>query len=200
MDSLLAPLLSYLLLYKYATVFIVVYSAAVILPLPANAMLLAVGAFSEQGYFNFWISLAVAVVANTLGDFTDYAITRRWGKVIIKKLHIDRLYFFNQLSEEMRSDAAITVFTTRFAGSLSPIANFLAGLVGVPWWTFLWCDFLGNVIEPGAAIMIGYAVGAYWNDFSGIFGIATGMIAILIIIFFLFRIHRRMTRKYTKKI
>ena len=195
MDALLGPLLSYLLLYKYAALFIVVYSGAIILPLPVNAMLLAVGAFSSQGYFSFWISLALAVTANTLGDLTDYGITRRYGEAVTRKLKIDKARFFIQLKEELRTDAAVTVFTTRFAGSLSSIANFLAGLVGVPFTTFLFFDLLGNIIEPFAALAIGYLVGNYWSDFSGFLSLIAGMVAAGVILFILARIYRRMAGK-----
>lgn len=196
MDFFLGSLLSYVLLYKYVALFIIVYLGAIIVPWPVNAMLTAVGAFSSQGYFNFWISLAVAVIANTLGDCTDYAITRVWGDWVIKKLRIDRVRFFVRLREELRTDAAITVFITRFAGSLSSITNFLAGWAGVPFGLFLFYDFLGNFIEPGAALLIGYAVGNYWSDFSGLFGTITAIVAVGIIIFVLLRMQRRMLQKY----
>src|SRR5262249_21568251 len=91
--NILNPILSYVLLYKYATIALVVYFAAVILPLPSNAMLLAVGAFASQGYFNFWAALATAVIANTLGDLTDYAITRRWGERVTRILHLHQFKF-----------------------------------------------------------------------------------------------------------
>lgn len=195
--DILAALLSWLLLYKYAALFAIVYSSAVLLPLPANATLLAVGAFSSQGYFNFWISLVVAVTANTLGDLTGYAVTRHWGETVTHALRLHKFRFFNRLAEEFRTDAAITVFITRFASSLSTISNFLAGLVKVPFGTFLFYDIVGNFVEPGAALGLGYLVGDYWNNFSGTFEMVTGVIAIAVIIFVLARISRRMAKKYT---
>lgn len=198
--DILNPILSYLLLYKYATLAVVVYGSAVILPLPANAMLLAIGAFSGQGYFNFWASLAIAVIANTLGDLTDYAIARRWGESVIRVLKLNRLDFFNQLRDELRADAAITVFLTRFAGLLSTVANFLAGMVGVPFGTFLFYDFLGNFIEPGVALAIGWFVGDYWSDFSGSFELVGAIVAVSVIIFVLVRIRRRIMRRYERRI
>ena len=196
MDSFLAPLLSYLLIYKYVALFAIVYLSAVILPLPSNGMLLAVGAFASQGYFSFFGSLAVAVIANTLGDLTDYGLARKYGEAIIHKLRIDRLRFFMQLREELRVDAAITVFMTRFAGLLSTPANFLAGLVEVRFKTFLVYDFLGNFIEPFAALSIGYLVGNYWDDFSDLFTLIAAIIAAAVILFVLVRIYRRMMRRY----
>jgi membrane protein DedA with SNARE-associated domain len=193
--NILNELLSFLLLYKYYALFAVVYSAAVILPLPGNAMLLAVGAFSSQGYFSFWLSLTVAVVANTLGDLTDYGLARHYGERVIRLLRLQRFKFYVQLQDELRTDAAVTVFTTRFAGSLSPVANFLAGLVGVPFKTFLAYDFLGNFIEPAVALSIGYLVGDYWDNFSSLLEIVAAIVAVAVVMFVLFRMYRRMMKK-----
>ena len=196
MDIFIGSLLSYVLLYKYIALFFIVYLGAVIIPWPVNAVLMAVGAFASQGFFSFWETLTIAVTANTLGDLTDYAITRTWGEKVIKALRLDRVRFFMRLREELRTDAAITVFATRFAGSLSSITNFLAGWAGVSLWTFLVYDFLGNIIEPGLALTIGYAVGNYWSYFSGFFGTVTAIIAVSVVIFTLVRIQQRMARKY----
>lgn len=198
MDSLLNPILSYLLLYRYPVLIFVVYIGAVGAPLPVNAMFLALGAFASQGYFSFWGSLTLAVVANCLGDLTGYGITRIYGDWIIRILRIRKARFFGYVEEELRSDAAITVFITRFAGTLSSITNLLAGLVKVPFGTFVFYDFIANIIEPAAALGIGYAVGEYWNDFSSTFTIIAGIFAVAIIMFVLVRIQRRIIRKYEK--
>ncbi|HUZ92818.1 MAG TPA: DedA family protein [Candidatus Paceibacterota bacterium] len=194
--GVLGLILSYVLLYKYAALFVIVYISALIVPLPSNAMLVAVGAFSSQGYFNFFASLAIATVANTLGDLTDYGITRRWGEPAIRKLRFDRVRFFNHLREELRTDAAVTVFTTRFAGSMSTVTNFLAGLVAVPFRTFLLYDFLGNFIEPFCALGFGWLAGDYWSYFSGTVTLAAGIVAASVILFVLARMYRRMLRRY----
>ena len=195
MNQILAPLLSYVLLYKYGAVGFIVYISAVIVPLPTNAMLLAVGAFASQGYFNYWILAPLAVIANTLGDLTDYGLARYYGEWIVKVLHLHKIKFYEQLKEELRTDATVTVFITRFAGSLSPIAALLAGLVAVPLNTFMWPDLAGNIIEPVAALTIGYAVGNYWGDFSNSFDLFAAIAASSIVLFVLARIYRRMMRR-----
>jgi membrane protein DedA with SNARE-associated domain len=196
MDSLLNPLLSYLLLYKYVALFIIVYTGAIMVPFPVNAMLLALGAFASQGYFSFWASLVIAVTANTLGDLTDYGIARKYGEWVIHKLRFDKVRFFIRLKEELRTDAAVTVFVTRFAGSMSSISNFLAGWVKVPFMTFFTFDLLGNIIEPGVALSLGYLVGNYWSDFSNLLSIIAGIAAVCIILFILLRMYRKMEAKY----
>ena len=49
MSSILSPLLSFLLLYKYVGLLVFTFADAVILPLPGNTILLATGAFASQG-------------------------------------------------------------------------------------------------------------------------------------------------------
>jgi membrane protein DedA with SNARE-associated domain len=196
MDSLLSPLLSYLLLYRYAFLALVVYVGAVGAPLPVNVMLLALGAFSSQGYFSFWLSLSITAVFNTFGDLTGYGLTRKWGDAIIKFFRIRRAQFFLNLEKELQSDAAITVFITRFAGSLSSITNLLAGMVKVRFVTFLVNDFVGNVIEPFAWLAIGYGVGNYWSNFSSFSDLIGATVAIVAIMFILIRMQRRFMRKY----
>ncbi len=195
MSNVLGEVLSFVLLYRYLAIAVVVYASAVIVPLPANAMLLAVGAFASQGYFNFWAVLAVAVGANTAGDLTDYAIARAFGGRVVRALHLHRFVFYEELQSELRTDAAVTVFTTRFAGALSTVANFLAGLVRVRFTTFFINDVLGNAIEPFGALAIGFAAGNYWSNLSEPIEIVAGMVAVAIVMFVLYRIYRRVARR-----
>ncbi len=196
MSELLNPLLSYILLYRYTALFAIVYSGSLLIPWPVNATLLAVGAFASQHYFNFWWAALVAVSANTLGDLSGYFVTRIFGERVTRALQLHRLRFFHYLTEELKTDAAVTVFTTRFASSLSTVANFLAGLAEVPFVTFFFYDLLGNIIEPSGVLILGYLVGDYWSNFSGILDLVAALVAALVIMFVLGRIYRRITRRY----
>jgi membrane protein DedA with SNARE-associated domain len=197
MDFLLGSILPYVLIYKYAAIFIVSFLGAIILPLPVNMMLLAIGAFSSQGYFNIWFSLTAAMTGNILGDMMDYVLARRYGEALIRKLNIRHNAFFLQLEEELRSDAVSTVFTSRFAGSLSSITNFLAGFVGVPLWSFLIPDVVGDFIEPLVILFVGYGLGTYWSSASDILDMFAALVATAVILFILFRIYRRMLKRRT---
>jgi membrane protein DedA with SNARE-associated domain len=198
MGSLLAFLLSYLLLYKYTTLFVISFVSAVFVPLPANAILLAVGAFANHGYFNLPLSFAVAFGGNVLGDLFDFLIAKRYGDRLIRILRINRSRFFNQLEEEVRRDAGPTIFMSRFAGSLDPIVTVLAGSAGVPFWMFFANDAVGNGIQIGAVLTLGYLLGDYWQNFSGVVNIVTGILVVAILFFMLFRISRRITRHSRK--
>ncbi len=194
---MLALLLSYLLVYKYVALFAFVLAIAIIVPLPANGILLAAGAFASFGYFNIWISIAVAVTANVAGDTIDYLIARHYGPSVFSRFKIDKHYYFERLRRGFRDHAALTIFVTRFVGPLDLFASLFAGSVGIPAATFVWYDFLGNFVSASMVIAIGYFAGSYWQNFSGlidIFGWTLFAVIALFLILKVFLRHRRQHR------
>lgn len=200
---MLGFLLSYLLIYKYAAIFLIVLIAAIIVPLPVNTMLLAVGAFASQGYFNFWICLITAVTANMTGDLFDYFITREYGQRFIKSYYNKQISYFNYIEKYMREHAGLTIYLTRFAGILDITGNFLAGLTGVPLRTFIIADFLGNFSIFFPILSFGYLAGNYWQNFSSTLSIMSNIVLVIIVIYFTYRFFhyfnkRRKLKKKTK--
>ena len=191
---MLTSLLSFLLLYKYFALFVCVFSVAIIVPLPINALLLATGAFASFGYFNIFISLAVAVFANVLGDVIDYALARYYGPRIFEKFHIKKHYYFERLEHGVRTHAALTVFITRFVGPLDLFVNFFAGSIGIPTTTFVLFDFLGNGLSNIIILGLGYLAGNYWQSYSGIVDTAGSVLLVAIILFLVVRVFIRRRR------
>jgi membrane protein DedA with SNARE-associated domain len=76
MSQILESLLSYILLYKYVALALLVFANAIVIPLPINTLLLATGAFASQGYLNLGLALVLSIVANILGDCIDYTLAR----------------------------------------------------------------------------------------------------------------------------
>src|ERR1700728_3070844 len=109
MSSIFSALLSYLLLYKYVTLFAANFIAAFIIPIPANNLLLAVGTFASQGYFSFFLSLVVASVANILGDVTGYWLARKVGPAIIKRFKLDQSKYFKKFERGLANYAGPTI-------------------------------------------------------------------------------------------
>jgi membrane-associated protein len=181
MNDLVALLLSFLLLYKYWALFIVIFISAVILPIPTNSLLLATGAFASQGYFNFPLSFVVAVGANVSGDCLDYFLARRYGRRVIHLLHIRIPSYIERLEDYVERHPGPTIFFTRFVGTADPLANILSGFVGIGFGTFLLYDALGNVVSIGGILYAGYFLGIHWQDFSTFFSI-TGWILVSFIV------------------
>jgi membrane-associated protein len=171
MSGFVGLLLSFLLLYKYWALFVIIFLAGVIVPFPSNSLLLATGAFASQGYFSFPLSLTIATVANILGDCTDYFLARRYGKRALRLLHISLPSYIGRLEGFVRRHPGPTIFVTRFVGTVGETVSFLAGFIPVPFGTFLVCDFLGNIVSIGVVLYAGYFLGIYWQDYSDLFSI-----------------------------
>jgi membrane-associated protein len=172
MTGFVALLLSSLLLYKYWALFLLMFIAAVILPLPTNSVLLAAGAFASQGYLNFPLLLVVAVAGTMLGDCTDYFLARRYGRRVLTMLHIHVPSYIERLEEYVAKHPGPTIFLSRFTGTADIVANVLSGFVGISFGVFLFYDFLGNVVSIGGVMYAGYALGIYWQNVTPFFDIA----------------------------
>ena len=136
MDYLLffGSLFSYLLLYKYVALFVFIFLAGIGLPIPSSTLLLAVGAFSSQGYFNLPLSLAIALIANILGDLFDYFLMRKYGTAILKKNYHKRFSFIvklekyiKYLDEYIKSHQRIAIFIIKIFGISKHRCKFFVG-------------------------------------------------------------------------
>ncbi|MFZ1075056.1 MAG: DedA family protein [Minisyncoccia bacterium] len=181
MTGFISFLLSFLLLYKYWALFAVMLVAGLIFPLPTSTVLLAVGAFSGQGYFNFPVSLAIAAGANTLGDTLMYALARTYGRRLLGMLHRRTPAYLERLERYVERHPRSTIFITRFIGTADPLTNLFAGFIGVPFTTFIAYDILGNVASNGLVLCAGYVLGIDWQNFSAILTTADWILFVIVI-------------------
>ena len=187
--SLFGSLLSYLLLYKYAALFILVFLAGVGLPIPSNTLLRAVGAFASQDYFNLPLSFAIALVANISGDVFDYFLMRKYGQYIISKNYHKKFSFFVKFENKIKLLEAyikghlrLTIFVTRFVGTASMIVNLLSGLIPISSKTFFLYDAVGNFLDIGIMVLLGFFISESWQSVAGIIGTISTTIYVLILI------------------
>lgn len=177
MNALAPLLLSFLLLYGYWALFLIVFIAALILPLPTNSLLLAAGAFASQGYFSAPMVLLVAMIANVAGDSIGFFLAQRYGRSAIHLLHLHVPSYIERLERYVLSYPGLTIFVTRFAGAADPLANVLAGFAGVPFRVFLVADILGNLVSIGGVIYAGYFLGIHWQDVINLVSVGDWMLA-----------------------
>ncbi len=197
-DSILGVLLSYVLLYKYFAIFIAIFFAGIIVPIPASELLIAIGAFAGQGYLNLYLALAAGLAGNVLGDLVDFFLAQKYGSTILRKFHLDRRKFIGALEAEVKRNAPFMIFATRIAGALGPAVNILAGISGIILKKFIFYDAIGNLIDIGGLLLIGYVVGSYWENFSDVVGILVAIAVVAIVMFILWRISRRIVKNGSK--
>ena len=201
MNLAVSIFLSYILVYKYFAVFGLIFLGSFILPLPDNAMIMAIGAFASQGYFNLSLSFILAFSANVMADILGYFVTYKYGELAIRKLKIGNNKYFLKAGDYVKKYAGITVFVTRISTPFGPLVNFLAGFYKVSFKKFIIFDLLGNLIDFSFYMFLGYWLGNYWQYFVGVAGSFGEVIIIIAVVFIAIRIYaRRKNRQRINKI
>jgi membrane protein DedA with SNARE-associated domain len=169
MNVILSAILSYLLLYKYTALFVVTYLSSLLLPLPSDTALLAMGAFAGQAYLSIYITISLAFIASILGDLTGFVIARRYGKKFLIKIGLSKMLSskkFISLEKFITNNYGQTIFISRFIGQVGPFVNILSGLSKISYkkfFTYAAIGELANVLMLGIA---GYFLGSEWEDFT----------------------------------
>lgn len=187
---MLGFLLSYLLLYKYLVLFLVVAGASFGFPIPATALVIAAGAFIAQGYFDF-AGVAICVFfASLAGDFSGYFVSRRFGRDVFARIGLGKVLRsarFRSVESTFAKHAAMSVFLTRFlATGLGPGTNILAGLAKTPYWQFFSYAIAGEFLYVFLFLGLGYAFGDQWEAISAIAQDAGAIIMLSVILIGLF--------------
>jgi len=189
MDSIINFLLSYLLLYKYFTLFVIMFLSGMILPIPINTLFLAVGAFCSQGYFNIYISGAVALSGNVLGDITDYFLARKYGTRLVLKLNLKESKYYEMLEGYIKRYARSTIFFSRFLGTPGTIVNILSPLADISPSFFIFYDIVGNFFDVSIFLVLGYFLGGLWEGFSDLLSILGFIVVVAFLLYILIAVY-----------
>lgn len=153
--------------YGYWTVAVILLLENAGIPLPGETTLLfaAFLAFSEH-QLTIWGIIVVGVTACTIGDNLGYWIGHRGGRPLL-----DRQRRVFRISEQhlQRGEqffaryGGVTVFFARFVFGMRILAGPLAGVLKMPWKTFVLFNFLGAVLWVTVVASLGYFFGSRWD-------------------------------------
>lgn len=164
---MLETLLSYLLVYQYTLLFFVVFLASFWLPIPASALIMAVGAFAVDGYFETTLSFFVILAGVLCGDFLGYILSRLYGKQLFIRLHMGRVFESKQFllfEPYFRNNASLSIFLSRFLITVIwPAINILSGISRISYLRFLVADISWEVLYVLIYGGIGYM---FWNEWE----------------------------------
>jgi membrane-associated protein len=170
MESLLAPFLTFLLLYKYVALFLIAVVASIALPIPESFTLAAAGGFASQGYLNIAAILGVALAGNVAGDAIAFLLARRYGEDVLKKIGFGKMLRsrqYHKLKEYVLDFPQSIIFFSRLLTETGPPANILVGLSGVAPGTFFLFTILGETAYVLLYGYTGYLFGAEWQTSAG---------------------------------
>ena len=151
---------------------LILFLAALGFPLPASLLLIAAGAFSQQGFLD-WGSIAVfGFLGAVFGDAVSF------GMGFYAKNWVSRRFggspTWNNARDSFESRAVMAVYLTRFLiTALAVPTNLIAGGSGIRFRRFLLYDSLGELTWVILYGGLGYLFGSQWelvSDFISNFG------------------------------
>lgn len=201
--SLNEQLLSALVLYGLPVLFGVTLVAAVGAPLPASLLLIAGGAFAEDGQLNYWAIVATATAAAVVGDQIGYGLGRWGGRRRVERSGrwLGGARRIQQAEAVAARYGGIGVFLSRWLlTALGPVINLTSGIAHYSWQRFLFFDFAGELLWVLLYTAIGrlfstrvQVVSELLGDFSGLL---VGLVLVGILGWMLVRtLHRRQVRR-----
>ncbi len=148
--------------YGYWAVFAGIAIENTGIPIPGETITIVGGFLAGSGELNYWLVLITAIAGAVTGDNFGYWLGRIGGWEFLLKL----VRFFRLPEEEVKAakerfqeNAAKAVFFGRFITILRIFAGPLAGIVEMPYWQFLLCNFSGAALWGTTVVSLSYFLG-----------------------------------------
>jgi membrane protein DedA with SNARE-associated domain len=174
-------LLTQIINYGAPSFGLILFLAALGIPLPASLLLIAAGAFSQQGFLD-WVSTAVfGFLGAVAGDAISFGMGFYAQNWVSKRFEGSSAW--KNARDTFESRAGMAVYLTRFLiTALAVPTNLIAGGSGIRFRRFMIYDSLGELTWVILYGGLGYLFGSQWelvSDFISNFG---GLILGLVIL------------------
>ncbi len=188
--------------FGYPALWLIVFVAAVGVPVSGSLLMFAAGAFAAFGDFNMFILFPVALSAAVMGDNLGYGIGRWVGIALIG--WIGRQKRFRWMSPEaiekgrdyFRQRTGWAIFLTRFLiVALGGPINILAGLEHYSYRRFLFWDISGQALCALITLGLGFIFAESWLEVATIFGTFSSLFLALMVTAILFIVILRRVRR-----
>ncbi|OHA19735.1 MAG: hypothetical protein A2836_00210 [Candidatus Taylorbacteria bacterium RIFCSPHIGHO2_01_FULL_45_63] len=179
----LEAIIALLTTYKYLLLFPIVVVEGPIITVIA-------GFLSSLGQLNFFISYAIAVVGDVVGDCIYYALgfygrqkfIERWGRFL--GITLERVEKMDKHFEKHSGKTLIIGKLSHAVGSLVLVA---AGMAKVPFWKFVWYNFIATLPKSLILLLIGFYFGETYakiNTYLDYTAIISTVLAVLSVIIY----------------
>ncbi len=183
-------ILSYVAIYGVSALCLVIFLAALGIPLPSTFFVVAGGAFVQQGVLDLPSTIGLVLLGAVLGDTLSYGMGRVLRRPI--QARYGHSAGWRKAEDYVARRGGLAVYLTRWL--LTPIAvpvNLVAGGSGFSLRRFVSYDTAGEMTWIIAYGTLGYAFGSQWetvSDFvSNFSGLLVGVVLAVIGLYFLIR-------------
>lgn len=200
MNFILQTLVSYLILYKYATIFIISFFAALVVPVPSGSILMAASAFANIGYFNIIWVIVLSIIGNILGDNIGYWVARKYGKEVLSLVGFRKILEsdnFKKVEIKFSKNPGFIVFVSRFEVLSTLSVNLLSGISKTNYKKYFIHESLGTISQVCMYSFIGYFFADSWELINNTVGKVTLILALIVVLFIIFfgkKIFRKINR------
>lgn len=182
---------SLVLQHGYAFLFVYVFAVQLGLPVPADPLLVIMGAAVGDRLYNFFPALLLATSAAVAGDWVWYELGRWRGRPVLSflcrfSLEPDTCVRKAELGFMKRG--APTLLFSKFVPGMSLISTPLAGAIKMPRARFLMADAAGAALWCGAYLALGVLFHKQVSlllVWMGLFGRRAGEVLLLLLIAFI---------------
>ena len=176
-----------LLRHGYAFLFCYVFTVQAGVPIPADPLLLIMGALVGDHFYSFWPSLLAAMTAALAGDWFWYELGRNRGRSILNilcKLSLEPDTCIRKTEGGFARRGAWTLLFAKFVPGMSLVSMPLAGATKMERWRFLLADAAGCALWSSAYLFAGelfHKQVTLLIDWLGLFGRRAGLIVLFLI-------------------
>jgi len=158
---------------------LILFLGALGLPIGASVVLIAAGAFAQQGVLNGWSAASLGLIGAILGDALSFGIGY-YGKDWVDS-RFDTSSTWKSARDVFETRAGMAVYFTRFlVTALAIPTNLIAGGSGIRFRTFITYDSLGELTWIILYGGLGYLFGSQWELVSSFIsnfgGLAFGLV------------------------
>ncbi len=191
MNSFLLWILSFIVLYKYAAIFIILMFGGLLTPYPAGAVITGSAFLATGGYLNLNLVILTSFIGSVVGDVIGYWFTIFFGERILGFLGLRRAMRdarVRSVFAHFASRPLMTIFLSRFA--FTQVVNIFAGLAKVSFKKFFFVSAFGELLDVLVLIALGVFFGDNVNLIFNILGVFGTVVAIFLVGFILLGIKK----------
>ncbi|GAK57695.1 SNARE associated Golgi protein [Candidatus Vecturithrix granuli] len=155
---------------------VTLYISALGTPIPGTFVVLAGGAFMQQGVMEWRTAFLLGLVGVVLGDSTSYAMGRL-AKTWVQPRFGQSAAWKNAQTVFDRRGAFAIYLTRCFVTPLAIPTNLIAGSSGYTYWRFLIYDAAGEITWLAFFGGLGFTFGSNWESISQLVSDLSGVLA-----------------------
>ncbi len=163
-----------LLQHGYLFLFLYVLGVQIGVPIPADPLLLIMGAMAGDHHYGLGLAFAAAASGALLGDCVWYELGRRRGRSILRllcKFSLEPDTCIRKTESTFTKRGAGALLVAKFIPGMSLVSMPLAGIIRMPRSRFLFADAAGCSIWAIAYLTVGDLFHRQIDSFIRLFGL-----------------------------